>query len=328
MNIRLAPGPHIHTDHDTRDIMMTLIIALLFPSAAGIYFFGTSALWIICVSVVSAVAAEWVWQKLAKKPVRINDLSAVVTGLILALNLPSTVPLWVPAVGSVFAIIIVKQLFGGIGHNFLNPAIAARAVLLASWPVLMTTWVLPARFIGSNPIVADIATFATPLASIKNVVGTQNGFFGITAPTYSWSLLDLFIGNIPGTIGETCKLAILCGLGILLITGVVKWHIPVVFVGTVAVFSWILGMNPLVAVLSGGVLFGAVFMATDYVTNPMLVKGRIIFAFGCGIIVCLIRRFGNYPEGVTYAILIMNIVTPLIDKYTKRKIYGEVKENA
>lgn len=328
MNIRLAPGPHIHTDHDTRDIMMTLIIALLFPSAAGIYFFGTSALWIICVSVVSAVAAEWVWQKLAKKPVRINDLSAVVTGLILALNLPSTVPLWVPAVGSVFAIIIVKQLFGGIGHNFLNPAIAARAVLLASWPVLMTTWVLPARFIGSNPIAADIATFATPLASIKNVTGTQNGFFGITAPTYSWSLLDLFIGNIPGTIGETCKLAILCGLGILLITGVVKWHIPVVFVGTVAVFSWILGMNPLVAVLSGGVLFGAVFMATDYVTNPMLVKGRIIFAFGCGIIVCLIRRFGNYPEGVTYAILIMNIVTPLIDKYTKRKIYGEVKENA
>lgn len=328
MNIRLAPGPHIHTDHDTRDIMMTLIIALLFPSAAGIYFFGTSALWIIFVSVVSAVAAEWVWQKLAKKPVRINDLSAVVTGLILALNLPSTVPLWVPAVGSVFAIIIVKQLFGGIGHNFLNPAIAARAVLLASWPVLMTTWVLPARFIGSNPIAADIATFATPLASIKNVAGTQNGFFGITAPTYSWSLLDLFIGNIPGTIGETCKLAILCGLGILLITGVVKWHIPVVFVGTVAVFSWILGMNPLVAVLSGGVLFGAVFMATDYVTNPMLVKGRIIFAFGCGIIVCLIRRFGNYPEGVTYAILIMNIVTPLIDKYTKRKIYGEVKENA
>lgn len=328
MNIRLAPGPHIHTDHDTRDIMMTLIIALLFPSAAGIYFFGTDALWIICVSVVSAVAAEWVWQKLAKKPVRINDLSAVVTGLILALNLPSTVPLWVPAVGSVFAIIIVKQLFGGIGHNFLNPAIAARAVLLASWPVLMTTWVLPARFIGSNPIAADIATFATPLASIKNVAGTQNGFFGITVPTYSWSLLDLFIGNIPGTIGETCKLAILCGLGILLITGVVKWHIPVVFIGTVAVFSWILGMNPLVAVLSGGVLFGAVFMATDYVTNPMLVKGRIIFAFGCGIIVCLIRRFGNYPEGVTYAILIMNIATPLIDKYTKRKIYGEVKENA
>lgn len=323
MNIRLASGPHIRTGQDTKNIMLMLIIALLFPTAAGIYFFGVDALWVICVSVASAVAAEWVWQKLAKKPVRIGDLSAVATGLILALNLPSTVPLWVPAVGSVFAIIIVKQLFGGIGHNFLNPAITARAVLLASWPALMTSWMLPVRYLGANPIEADLATFATPLVSL-----TDATFSGISTNNYSWSLLDLFLGNIPGTIGETCKAAILCGFAVLLISGVVKWHIPTVFLGTVMVFSWILGINPVVAVLSGGVMFGAVFMATDYVTNPMLVKGRIIFAFGCGVIVCLIRKFGDYPEGVTYAILIMNIVTPLIDKYTKRKIFGEVKKNA
>ncbi|MBO2517097.1 MAG: Na+-transporting NADH:ubiquinone oxidoreductase subunit D, partial [Clostridiales bacterium] len=183
MNIRLAPGPHIHTNHDTKDIMRTLLIALLLPTAAGIYFFGTDALWIICISVASAVAAEWVWQKLAKKTVRIGDFSAAATGLILALNLPSTVPLWVPVVGSVFAIIVVKQLFGGIGHNFLNPALTARAALLASWPALMTKWALPVRSIGTAPVFADAVTFATPLAAIKNA-GAVQGFSGVSTGAY------------------------------------------------------------------------------------------------------------------------------------------------
>lgn len=320
MNIRLSTGPHIHTAMDTKGIMKTLLLALLLPAAAGVYLFGADALWVIAVSVISAVAAEWVWQKLAKKPVRIGDYSAAVTGLILALNLPSSVPLWLPAVGSVFAIIIVKQLFGGIGHNFLNPALAARAALLASWPALMTGWVLPVRTFMETGV--DAVSVATPLTAIASA-----DFGGVTTQTGTWSILNLLLGDIPGTIGETCKVAILAGFAILLISGVVKWHIPVVFVGTVAVMSLILGMNPLVAVLSGGVMFGAVFMATDYVTNPMLVKGRIIFAFGCGLIVTLIRKFGNYPEGVTFAILVMNIATPLIDKYTKRRIYGEVKKN-
>ena len=320
MNIRLSTGPHIHTAMDTKGIMKTLLLALLLPAAAGVYLFGADALWVIAVSVISAVAAEWVWQKLAKKPVRIGDYSAAVTGLILALNLPSSVPLWLPAVGSVFAIIIVKQLFGGIGHNFLNPALAARAALLASWPALMTGWVLPVRTFMETGV--DAVSVATPLTAIASA-----DFGGVTTQTGTWSILNLLLGDIPGTIGETCKVAILAGFAILLISGVVKWHIPVVFVGTVAVMSLILGMNPLVAVLSGGVMFGAVFMATDYVTNPMLVKGRIIFAFGCGLIVTLIRKFGKYPEGVTFAILVMNIATPLIDKYTKRRIYGEVKKN-
>ncbi len=320
MNIRLSTGPHIHTAMDTKGIMKTLLLALLLPAAAGVYLFGADALWVIAVSVISAVAAEWVWQKLAKKPVRIGDYSAAVTGLILALNLPSSVPLWLPAVGSVFAIIIVKQLFGGIGHNFLNPALAARAALLASWPALMTGWVVPVRTFMETGV--DAVSVATPLTAIASA-----DFGGVTTQTGTWSILNLLLGDIPGTIGETCKVAILAGFAILLISGVVKWHIPVVFVGTVAVMSLILGMNPLVAVLSGGVMFGAVFMATDYVTNPMLVKGRIIFAFGCGLIVTLIRKFGNYPEGVTFAILVMNIATPLIDKYTKRRIYGEVKKN-
>lgn len=190
----------------------------------------------------------------------------------------------------------------------------------------MTRWTLPVRTFTDVQTI-DAATFATPLAAVKSF-GATAAFSGVETAAGNWSAWNMFMGDIPGTIGETCKLAILCGLAVMLLTGIIKWHIPVVFTGTVAVMSLVLGMNPLVAVLSGGVLFGAVFMATDYVTNPMLVKGRVIFAIGCGLIVTLIRKYGNYPEGVTYAILIMNIATPLIDKYTKRRIYGEVKKNA
>ena len=312
MNLHISTGPHIRTRESTRSLMLDVLIALLPTTAAGIYLFGLRAVWVLAVSVASAVIAEYVWQKLTRRPVRVGDLSAVVTGLILGLNLPANAPLWMPAIGSAFAIIIVKQLFGGIGHNFLNPALAARAVLLTSWPAHMTSAILPARLLGlsSAATSVDATTSATPLALVGN-----------------WNNTDLFLGNIPGAIGEVCKLAILLGFLYLLLMKVITWHIPVVFVGTVALLSWVLGGDPLTAILSGGVLFGAVFMATDYVTNPMLRRGEALFAFGCGVLVVIIRKFGNYPEGVTYAILIMNILTPLIDRSMKRRIYGEVKKN-
>ena len=314
MRLRLSTGPHILARASTRTVMLDVIIALLPATAAGLYLFGYRAAIVLAVAVLSAVLAEGIWQKLSGRPVRIGDLSAVVTGLLLGLNLPSSSPWWMVMIGSVIAIVLIKQLFGGIGHNFLNPALAARAILLTSWPARMTTFFLPERLIQiggeSAAAIGDAVTSATPLAKS----GT--------------SMMDLFLGNIPGTIGEVCKVAILIGFVYLVIRRTIMPHIPVLFVGTVALMTWILGGDPLTAILTGGVLFGAVFMATDYVTNPMMVIGQCIFAVGCGIIVVVIRNFGNYPEGVTYAILLMNIVTPLIDKATKRRVYGEVKQSA
>ena len=311
MALHISTGPHLRSRQDTPSLMRDVLIALCPAVAASLYFYGWTALWILLVSTACAVLSEYVWQRLMKKPIRLNDFSAAVTGLLIGLNMPATVPVWVPAIGSVFAIIIVKQLFGGIGHNFLNPALAARAVLLTSWPSYMTKALVPARTLtfGLFESSVDAITSATPL--VAPVADIRN----------------LLMGNIAGAIGETCKIAILLGLIYLLIRGVIRWQIPVCMLGTVALMSWILGKDPLTAVLSGGVLFGAVFMATDYVTTPMLKVGQAIFGVGAGILVVLIRNYGNYPEGVTYAILIMNIVTPLIDRSLKRKVYGEVKQN-
>ncbi|MDO4547865.1 MAG: RnfABCDGE type electron transport complex subunit D [Clostridia bacterium] len=303
MNLHLSSAPHIHTRASTRVLMLNVVIALLPCAAAGIWYFGLDAALVLLVCMATSVLSELVWQKLAKKPVRVGDLSALVTGLILGLNLPSTAPLWMAAIGSVIAVMLVKQLFGGIGDNFMNPALTARAILLASWPVYMTTFVSPTGFSG-----VDAVTAATPLK------------------TGMASMSDLFMGNIPGCIGEVSKLMILIGLAYLLITKTVSWRIPVVMVASAALFSWILGKDVAYAVLSGGLLFGAVFMATDYVTCPMTGIGQIIFAFGAGMLVALIRSAGMYPEGVTFAILIMNIVTPLIDKYVKPRVYGHGKE--
>ena len=311
MALHISTGPHLRSRQDTPSLMRDVLIALCPAVAASLYFYGLKALWILLVSTACAVLSEFVWQKLMKKPIRLNDCSAAVTGLLIGLNMPATVPVWVPAIGSVFAVIIVKQLFGGIGHNFLNPALAARAVLLTSWPSYMTKALVPARTLtfGLFESGVDGITAATPLV----------------APVSD--IRNLLFGNIAGAIGETCKIAILLGLVYLLIRGVIRWQIPVCMLGTVALMSWILGKDPLTAVLSGGVLFGAVFMATDYVTTPMLKIGQAVFGVGCGILVVLIRNYGNYPEGVTYAILIMNIVTPLLDRSLKRKVYGEVKQN-
>ena len=312
MALHISTGPHLRAKDDTQRLMLDVLIALCPATAASIYFYGVKAALIILVSVAAAVLSEYVWQRLAHKPIRINDFSAAVTGLLLALNVPANVPLWIPLIGSVFAIIVVKQLFGGIGHNFLNPALAARAVLLTSWPSHMTKAFVPMRTLFDSAAATGVDTLAsaTPLL----VPGTVE-------------VRDLLLGNIPGAIGETCKVAILLGLLYLLVRKVISWQIPVIMVGTVALGAWAFGADPLKAVLSGGLLLGACFMATDYVTTPMLKLGQVIYAIGCGLMVTLIRQYGNYPEGVTYAILLMNIVTPLLDRALKRKVYGEVKQH-
>lgn len=307
MNLTISTAPHIRCKDSVKTIMRDVLIALLPTTAAGIYLFGLNSALIVAVSVASAVLAEFVWQKLAKRPVRVKDLSAAVTGLIFALNLPPTAPWWMAMIGSAFAIIVVKQLFGGIGDNFLNPALAARALLLASWPARMTQFVAPTYFSG-----ADAVSSATVLSES----GLQARY------------IDMFLGRIPGTIGEVCKVAILIGFAYLLIRRVISWQVPVIILAIVALLSWIFGSDPLTAILSGGVMFGAVFMATDYTTSPMTAKGQIIFAVGIGVIIVLIRKFGSYPEGVTYAILFMNIVAPLVDKYVAPRLYGEVKKHA
>jgi electron transport complex protein RnfD len=318
MTLRVSTGPHILTRENTQTLMLDVLIALAPATAAGIYLFGLRAAWVLCVAVIAAVVSEYIWQKLMKKPVTIHDLSAVVTGLIIGLNMPAGAPLWMPAIGSILAIILAKQLFGGMGHNFMNPAMVARAFLLASWPVRMTSFLLPQRLLGSSQasVGVDMISGATPLVPLK--LGISSGV----------PLSDLLLGNIPGSIGEVCKIAILIGFLYMLVVKVISWHVPVFFLGSVALMTWLVGGDPLVALLSGGVLFGAVFIATDYVTNPMLKVGQAVFGIGCGLLVVIIRTWGAYPEGVTFAILFMNCLTPLLDRFTSRKVYGMVKKNA
>lgn len=299
MSLILSSAPHIKTKDTTQRLMLNVIISLLPCVAAGVYYFGLQAAIVLAVAVVSAVAAELVWQVLAHQKVRVYDLSAAVTGLLIGLIVPPAAPWWMVAIGSVFAIIVVKQLFGGIGDNFLNPALTARAVLLASWPAYMTAGYNVGRF--------DAVTGATPLLS-----GTA-------------STMDLLMGNVTGAIGETCKIAILLGLVYLMVTRTIRWEIPVFTVASAVVLGAILGMDPVSVVLSGGLLFGAVYMATDYVTSPMTRGGQIIYAIGIGALIVLIRKFGDYPEGVTYAILLMNICAPLLDRMIPEKVYGYKK---
>lgn len=312
----VSHAPHIAGKDSLQHIMLQVIIAMLPALFAGCLVFGYRALVITLICVVSCVVFEGLWQKLLNKPVTVSDLSAVVTGMLLAFNLPASIPLWMPVIGAFFAIIIVKQFFGGIGHNFMNPALGARAFLLASWALAMTTWPAPQTAI---PLwgTADVVTSATPLAMYAE--DAQN------LPSY----LTLFLGNTSGCIGETSVLAILLGGIYLLASGVIRLRIPVAFIGTVALGTWIFGGQGglftgdcLYQVLSGGLMLGAFFMATDYATTPFTPKGQIIFGIGCGIITVLIRLWGGYPEGVSYSILLMNIVTPLIDKVTAPRRYG------
>ena len=298
MSLILSSVPHVRSKDNTQRLMLNVIISLLPCVATGIWYFGWRAALVICVSVLSAVAAEFIWQKLAHKKIRVYDLSAVVTGLLIGLIVPPSAPWWMLVIGSFFAIMVVKQLFGGIGDNFLNPALAARAVLLASWPALMTS--------GYNVGKFDAVSGATPLLS-------------------GASVSDLLLGNVTGAVGETCKIAILLGFVWLLFTRTIRWEIPVISLASACVLGWALGYDPLTTVLSGGLLFGAVYMATDYVTTPMTQFARILYSVGIGVIVVLIRKFGSYPEGVSYAILLMNIAAPLFDRIPAQRIYGHTK---
>ena len=305
MNKKLvvSVSPHIKSKEDVKSIMWLVVLALVPAMIAGIVFFGARAVWVILLSTLSAVLTEYLIQKLTKKEITINDGSAAVTGVLLALVIPPSIPLWVPIVGSAFAIAIAKHAFGGLGFNIFNPALAGRAFLVASWPLLMTTWLLP-----------DGVTGATPLGVLA--------LEGKHVFTYG----QLFLGNIGGSLGETSALAILLGAGFLLYKKIIDWRIPLSYLGTVAVLTILLRQDPLFHLLVGGLMLGAFFMATDYVTTPITSKGRVIFGIGCGLLVVLIRIFGALPEGVAFSILLMNAFTPLIDRYTKTKPFGFVKE--
>lgn len=312
--LTVSSSPHTRASHTTQSIMRDVIIALTPALLAGIFFFGLRALWVTLLSVVSCVGWEWIWQKIFKKEVTIKDLSAVVTGLLLAFNLPSTVPFFVVIVGSLVAIILAKQIFGGIGQNFINPALVARAFLLAAYPQAVTTFTAPMGITG-----VDAVTTATPLALMKE---------GLLKELPSF--LDVFLGNKGGCIGEISALALLLGAAYLLIRGVIRWHIPVFYLGSLFLVTWLCGGEGLgmsfYSLFLGGAILGAFFMATDYTTSPMTVKGQIIFAIGGGVIASVIRLFGGYPEGVSYSILLMNLTVPLIDRYVKLTRFGGGKK--
>ncbi|MBQ2967488.1 MAG: RnfABCDGE type electron transport complex subunit D [Clostridia bacterium] len=303
-------APHVRSERSTRQLMLDVIIALLPAMLVGIWAFGIRALIMLLVCSVTAVLAEHVFCVLSKKETTVTDLSAIVTGLLLACNMPAAAPFWMGAVGSVFAIIIVKCFFGGLGHNFVNPALAARAFLMACWPVAMTTWI--------QPVAGDIFNFSDFTLSSATPLAAEAG---------AYSYMDLFLGHVPGCIGEISAFALLIGFVYLLCTKVITWHVPVIYIGTAFVFSYILGLDGVEEIFSGGLFLGAIFMATDYVTSPMTIKGHIVYAFLLGILTMVIRHFGTLPEGVSYSILIMNVVTPLIDKCTKNKKYGGAKQN-
>ncbi len=310
--LHISPTPHIHeAGSSTRRIMLDVIIALLPAAVAGIIIFGLGALWTILVCIASSVLAEFLFNLIARKEQTVGDLSAVVTGLLLALNLSTNVPLPECAIGSVFAMVVVKGFFGGIGKNLVNPAIAARVFLLLAFTSKVAG--------GANPVGVELTSSATPLVTINQGAEAAKAI----------SLGDLFLGNYGGAIGETCTIALLIGFVYLVVRRVIKWYVPVAFVGTVFVLAFLFGgfdvLYALRYILAGGLLLGAIFMATDYVTTPATGLGRIIFCVGAGILTYLIRRFGGYPEGVSIAILSMNLLTPFISDLTKKKTLGGVK---
>ena len=320
--LTVSSSPHIRSSVDTRRIMLDVIIALLPALVASVIFFGLRALLMTVISVAACVFFEWGYRKLMKKPNSIGDLSAVITGMLLAYCMPVSAPYWLTIVGALFAIVIVKQLYGGIGKNFLNPALAGRAFLMASWPVWMTTWMAPRSYESIANFGADAVTAATPMANLH--VGAL--------PTAS--ILDMFLGNVGGCLGEVSALALILGGAYLVIRGVISLRIPLSYLLTVAVLTFIFpkgGASNLEWMLSnllgGGLMLGAIFMATDYATSPITPKGQLIFGIGCGLLTVFIRYFGSYSEGVSYAILIMNILVWLIDKLTLPRRFGVTRED-
>jgi len=308
-NLLVNTSPHLHKKESVARIMWMVVLSLIPAGIAGVYIFGLGALQVIILGVVAAVITEMVLQSVTKKKVTVLDGSAVLTGLLLAYNLPPNVPFWLPIIGSVFSIAIGKHIFGGLGQNIFNPALVGRVFLMASWPKYMTTFTKPLNY--------DAITSATPLAIMKE---------GKVLEKISY--LDLFLGNRGGCIGEVCIIALIIGAIFLLLRGYISWHIPASYIITTALFTYIFGAKVFFAgdwlfhLLSGGLILGAFFMATDYVTSPLTAKGQIVFGIGCGLLTAVIRLWGGYPEGVSYAILMMNAAAPIIDRYTKKRIYG------
>lgn len=309
MNSKLyvSSSPHLHCNESTQKIMLDVIISLIPAFIASAFIFGLRAVFLVLITVVSCVLSEYLCRKIMKRNNTIYDLSAVVTGILLAFNLPATINPLVAAFGGMIAIVVVKQMFGGIGQNFVNPAIAARIILLTSFPSMMSTWVTPFFFKSSS----DITTTATPLAK-----GTV-----ILRPSYE----DMFLGNMPGCIGEVCSFALILGGLYLIFKKVITPVIPVIYISTVFILALIFGQDPIFHVLSGGLLLGAIFMATDYTTSPLTLSGKVIFAIGCGFITMMIRLFGALPEGVSFAIMIMNILVPHIESLTLPRTFGKEK---
>jgi len=305
--LMVSSSPHLHCGMNTRDIMRDVVIALIPALIASVWLFGFRALAVEVVCVASALASEYLSRNVMKRPQTVGDLSCVVTGLLLALNLPVTAPLWQAAFGSVVAIVVAKQMFGGLGQNFVNPALVGRIVLMGSFPDAMNNWVTPLAWTGK----ADAVSGATPLAMLATDAAAEI------------DSISLLFGLRGGCLGETCAVALLIGGIYLVIRHVISPLIPTIYIGTVFVLTWILGADPVVHILSGGLMIGAIFMATDYATCPINKWGKVVYAVGCGALTVLIRLYGSLPEGVSFAIVIMNILTPLIERLTRPRPFGE-----
>ncbi len=313
MKLRLSPAPHLRSGESIEKIMYWVVIALLPALAWSVYVFGFPALRVILITTATTIAVEYIIQKTQKMRLSCFDGSAIITGLLLAMNLPSSAPWWMCVVGGLIAIGIGKMVFGGLGNNIFNPALVARVVLFISFPVQMTHWPVP--------LATDAISSATPLG----LLGTS----GAIKAMESFPLMDMFMGRIGGSLGEVSALMLIIGGLILLTKGYIKWDIPVSFIGTTALMVYIINLiNPGQTasvpfhLLSGGLMIGAIFMATDMVTSPLTTKGRLVFGFGCGLITVLIRIYGSFPEGVSFAILLMNAMTPTIDRYIRPRVYG------
>jgi len=321
-NTVLSPAPHLRTTKTIETAMYSVILALLPGAAVGMYFFGLNAIRVIALSIVLCVAFEALALRIRGRGMEpLKDGSAVLTGLLLAMNLPSNSPAWLILIGCVVAILMTKHVYGGLGYNSFNPALVARVFLLISFPVVMTSWPEPKSFTLS----LDTVTKATPLGDMKMSL-LLNGNLGDIA---NMSLMDPFIGRLGGSLGEISALALLAGGIFLIARGIITWHIPVTYITTVFVMTWIYWLldpvkyaSPVFHMVTGGLMLGAIFMATDYVTSPITPKGMIVFGVGCGAITVFIRLFGGYPEGVSFAILLMNAATPLIDRYTQPRVFG------
>jgi electron transport complex protein RnfD len=323
----VSSSPHVHDGTRVRDVMRLVIIALLPSALFSIYMFGLRALFTIVLSVGSAVVFEALWQKILRKPITTGDLSAILTGLLLALNLPSTSPWWMVCVGSFFAVIVAKQFYGGLGYNIFNPALVGRVVLLVAFPVQMTAqWVSPGAW-GAGAV-----TTATPLGKVREAL-ISTGHIDVHLTRQE--IIDLLIGNRAGSLGEVSVVLLLAGGIFLIAKKIITWHTPAAFIGTVWVMTDIFHAvnparyaDPSFHVITGGLFLGALFMATDYVTSPLTPWGKIIFGIGCGVVTVVIRLFGAYPEGVSFAILLMNAFTPLIDRYVKPTVFGARRSKA